>query len=126
MDEKTRGWSEVFNDALSLVWTAFTSPKGLELLDGIVDLLDAPIDPFPNVQGLSFEDDVPKPTVDDILRQSGALTETQYQAQVAAATRAAQVARAAQASATPIQGETPKAQTHAEILARRRAKAGNQ
>lgn len=58
MNTKSRGILEVLKDVFFLVWMALMSPKGIELIDEIFDLLDLP-DPFPDVNGLSFEDDEP-------------------------------------------------------------------
>lgn len=105
METKTRGWLEVLTDGWTLIMTAVSSPKGLELLDEIADLLDLPFDPLPNVDGLSFEDDAPKNATD------------------AAVLNAMHQAGAVNVQVDPAQPNTAKAPTHAEILARRRAKA---
>lgn len=50
-----RIWTEILGDLFALVWNAIRTPKGIELLDELAQVLGLP-DVFPNVDGLQSDD----------------------------------------------------------------------
>lgn len=113
MENKVRGWIEVVQDFVGLVGTALATPKGQELMDEVLQMLELP-DLLPGIDGLESDNSATPAQVSG----QDVLSVIQKSRGVAFAQR--------DAEAETVPASQPQPLTHAQIKAIRAAKKAQQ